>query len=908
MLLGRSTECAILDEGLESARSGHSAVLVLTGEPGIGKTALLNYVADRAVGCRVLRATGVESEMELAFAALHQLCVPLLDGLDHLPPPQHLALATAFGLTTGAAPDRFLVGVAVLSLLSDAAGAAGALVCLIDDAQWLDRSSAQVIAFVARRLQADSMLLVLAERDSLLRSEFETLPSQPVVGLSDRDARELLGSALAGPMDVNVREQILAETRGNPLALLELTRGMSLPGEAGEFGLPSQARLPSRIEMSFRHQVDQLPTATRQLLLVAAADPTGEPALLWRAAALLGIPREAVGPAEENGLLAIGGRVAFRHPLLRSAIYRAGTGDERRNAHRALAEATDSDPDRRAWHRAQATLEPDEEIADELERSATRAQSRGGFAATAAFLRRAAELTPTPDRRSQRALEAAAAAEVAGMPDDALALLASAEAGPLGAFELARVQRLRGQIARDQDHNEEAAARLLDAARRLDAVNPDLAREVYLDALRAASAGPHSQRELKSVAEVARHAPRPSGLPRALDLLLDGLVARYTDGYAASAPYFKQALVALSEEDGRSGHDVRWPWGGPRFAAELFDEESWHFLANRGVEFARDAGALGVLPLALHFASTLCTFEGRLDTADELLDESDTIADATGNARVTFGRYFSVGCRGSEARARALLDQGVATGEGLVAGFAHHARALLLNGLGRYQTAFESAQMAAALDDLPVTTWALPELIEAGARCGQVEVAQAALQTLRERTRAAGTNWALGVEARSRALLSSDGDAEDLYREGVERLAQSRMALECARARLQYGEWLRRQNRRVDARAQLRTAYDMYVAMGAEAFAARAARELSAAGETLRGRSVERGNELTVQEALVARLAADGRTNPEIGAQLFISPRTVEWHLRKVFTKTGVSSRRQLATALPAVRRRIGNA
>jgi DNA-binding CsgD family transcriptional regulator len=908
MLVDRSSECATLDRALVSARDGQSAVLVLSGEPGIGKTALLDYVAERALDCRVLRSTGVESEMEFAFAGLHQLCGPLLDELERLPPPQHLALATAFGMSAGPAPDRFLVGLAVLSLLSDAAHDAGALVCLVDDAQWLDHSSAQVLAFVARRLHADSVLLVLAERTSTARSEFETLPLQPMVGLPESDARELLGSVVSGPMDVHVRNQILAETRGNPLALLELTRELSQPGRADAFGLPSDARLPNRIETSFRLRVEQLPAPTRQLLLVAAAEPTGDPALLWRAAALLGIAPDAVDPAEQDGLLVIGECVAFRHPLLRSAIYRSAPFGERRLVHSALAEATQGDPDRRAWHRAHATLEPDEAVAAELETSATRAQARGGLAATAAFLRRAAELTPAPDRKSRRTLEAAVAAQVAGMPERALALLATAEAGPLGVFELARAQRLRGQIARDQGRTDEAAPLLLDAAQRLDTLDPDLAREIYLDALRAASAGARSAEEVQAVAAVARRAPRPTGVPRSIDLLLDGLAARYTDGYAASASPLQQALTTLREEDGRPGQDIRWPWVGPRVAAELFDDESWHMLATRGLEFARDAGALGVLPLALHFASTLYSFEGQLDKADELLDESDTISHATDNARVTFGRYLSAGCRGNEARATPLLDEGVATSEGLVAGFAHHARAVLFNGLGRYELALESASKAVTPDEVPVAGWALPELVEAAARCGQTEVAESALQTLSERTRVAGTDWALGVEARSRALLSSDDKAEELYREGIERLGRCRMALESARATLHYGEWLRRENRRVDARAQLRAAFDMYTAMGVESFAARAAHELSAAGETIRERSVEQGNQLTVQEAQIARLAAEGRTNHEIGAQLFISPRTVEWHLRKVFMKVGVSSRRQLAAAVPSSLRRLSDA
>ncbi len=592
---------------------------MLRGEPGIGKTAVLGYAAERAAGFRVVRAAGVESEMELPFAGLHQLCGPMLGGLARLPPPQRDALGTAFGLSSGTQPDRFLVGLAVLSLLSDAAEERP-LLCLIDDAQWLDRSSAQVLAFVARRLQAESVVLLFAEREPGELDELAGLPDLPLRGLPDDSARELLASAIGGPIDDRVRDRILAEARGNPLALIELPHELSPATLAGGFGLPGGRPVPGRIEASFRRRVQQLPAATQRLLLVAAAEPTGEPALLWRAVAMLGIPAGAVGPAEADGLLDFGAQVTFRHSLLRSAIYRAADAEERRSVHLALALATDAetDPDRRAWHRAHATLAPEEDVAQELERSAGRAQARGGLAAAAAFLERAAALTPDRGRRARRALDAARYKQLAGAPHEAFTLLATAAAGPLGDFDRAMLQRLHGQIALDTRRGGDAVPLLLDAARRLEPLDPALARETYLEALRAASIAGRPG-GARAAAEAACRAPSPDGAPRAIGLLLEGLAVRFTAGYAASAPALKRALSAVRDEGERPGQDVRWPWSGRRVAPDLFDDDTWYALAIRGVQIARDAGALAVLPLALHNLATMRVYEGNREAAAALL-------------------------------------------------------------------------------------------------------------------------------------------------------------------------------------------------------------------------------------------------------------------------------------------------
>src|SRR6201995_4538939 len=485
MLHGRRDECVVLDRLLDGARAGRSSALVLEGGAGVGKTALLDYVIGSASDLRVLRAVGVESEMELAFAALHQLCAPVLDRLDRLPVPQRDALLTTFGLRAGAVPDRFLLGLAVLSLLSEVADERP-LVCVVDDAQWLDRASAQCVAFVARRLLAESVVMLFAAREQ--SDLFAGLPKLGLEGLRGADARSLLVSVIPGRLDDGVAHQLLAETRGNPLALLELPRGLTAAQLAGGFGLPGALSLSGRIEQTYRGRLEALSGQSQQLLLVAAAEAVGDQGLLWRAAERLGITGAALEPAEAAGLIEIDERGGFGHPLVRSAIYRWATPEQRRRVHWALAEATDAqvDPDRRAWHLAEAAGAPDEGVATELERAAGRAQARGGLAAAAAFLERASGLTPQPARRAQRALAAAQTKFEAGALDDALALLATADVGQLEAIQRARVNLLRGQIAFAAQRGGDAPRLLLEAARGLEAVEPDRAHTTYLEAPAAA--------------------------------------------------------------------------------------------------------------------------------------------------------------------------------------------------------------------------------------------------------------------------------------------------------------------------------------------------------------------------------------------------------------------------------------
>jgi DNA-binding CsgD family transcriptional regulator len=878
--------------------------LVLRGEPGIGKSALLNYAAERAQDCRVLRAIGAEWEKELPFAGLHQLVSGLLEGRERLPAPQRDAMATAFGLSSGVQPDRFLVGLAVLSLLSDAAEE-HPVICLVDDVQWLDRSSAQVLAFVARRLEAESVVLLFAERDSSGLEELAGLPELRLRGLPDASARELLASVVAARLDERVRARIVAETRGNPLALLELPRESSADGSAGGFGLPGDESLPGRIEASFGRRVQQLPDETRRLLLLAAADPTGEFALLVRACAEIGVSIDELSPAEADGLLELGVQVAFRHPLLRSAIYRSATPAERRAAHQALAAATDPefDPDRRAWHRAHAIVHADEDVAHELEQSAERARARGGLAAAAAFLERSAALTPDPGRRARRALEAAASTHLAGGSQEALRMLARAAAGPLDPLDRARLKLLQGEIV-DLGRTPDALPLLLDAARQLELLDAPLSRDAYLAALRTASAAGRAGPGMREVAHAALKASHGPDEPRAVDRLVYGLAVRFTDGYAASAPALKLALTALRDEGERDGVSVRWPWLARRVAPDLFADDVWHYFATRSVQLAREHGALGMLPTALHHLAHLRCLEGDLGEAGALLDEADVIANATGTEPLHIGRLSLAGYRGIEVKAVGLFDAAERTanargGEGIVLTFSEHARAVLYNGLGRYEAALMPAQSAGERDELLAPVWSLPELVEAATRCGHSDVANAAMKSLSERTRAAGTELALGIEARSKALLGDGEMAEQLYQEAIEHLGRTRLAFELARAHLLYGEWLRRERRRIDARDQLRRARDTFTSMGAEAFAARAARELLATGETARKRTDETRDELTAQETQIAQFARDGLSNSEIGARLFISPRTVEYHLHKVFTKLGISTRAHLDRVLP---------
>ncbi len=897
-----------------AVRAGQSQVLVVRGDPGVGKTALLDELAGQAQGCQVARTAGVQSEMEFAFAGLHQLLTPMLGRLGQLAVPQREALQTVFGISAGPPPDRFLVALAVLSLLSEVA-AEQPLVCLIDDEQWLDQASVQTLGLAARRLAAEPVGLVFAVR--VPGEELAGLPELAVEGLVDGHARALLESALVGPLDARVRNQIVAEAGGNPLALLELPRGMTPAELAGGFGLPGAlpgaGSLTGRIEDSFQRRLEALPAETRRLLLLAAADPSGDPSLVWRAAGRLGLPvREAAAPAAEAGLADLGARARFRHPLVRAVVYQSASLAQRREVHRVLAESIDqaADPDRRAWHRAQAADGPDEEIAAELERSAGRAQARGGLAAAAAFLERSALLTVNPARRGERTVAAAQAHLQAGAFDKALGLLVLAEAGPLDELQGARVDLLRAQIAFASGLGDDAPPLLLKAARRLEPLDLDLARETYLSAWGAAvfAGSLASAGDLLEVSRAAWALPAPARPPRSIDLLLDALALVITSGRSAAAPLLWQAAAALASAEAPVEERLRWGGLAPVPSLYLWDVESWLAITVASAQLSRDVGALDHLPIDLAGQAACVAWCGDFPGAAALVAESRLVSEATGTRIAPFAAMLLAALRGRDAEAEPLIEatiaEATAGGQGAAVTWARWVTAILRNGRGRYAEATAAAEQASR--DTPeayVSMWALPELIEAAARTGDTQRAARALDELIETTRPGGTDWGLGIEARCRALVSAGQAADALYREAIDLLGRTRLRPELARAHLLYGEWLRRENRRTDAREQLRTAHGMLDEIGMEAFAERARRELLATGETARKRSrqaaAEPSQELTPQEAQVARLARDGLSNAEIGARLFISAHTAQYHLSKVFAKLGITSRGQLHRALP---------
>lgn len=900
-LVGRQRERAVLERLLDSGRSGDGSVLVVYGEPGVGKTALLEYAVEAAEGFRVVRTAGVEGEMELAYAALQQLCSPILEFSERLPDPQRDALGVGFGLSAGQAPSPFLVGLAVLGLVSVAAEEQP-LLCVVDDAQWLDDASAKALGFVARRLLAERIALAFATRDiGAGMARFAELRVDP---LGRRDARALLGSVVAARLDESVFERIIAETGGNPLALLELPRGLTPAQLASGFGLLATLPLSTGIEESFTRRLVHLQRDARRLLLLAAAEPLGDPALLWRAARQLGISETAAHTLEQEGLLTLDGSVTFRHPLVRSAVYGSADPNDRREVHRALADATDpqTDADRRAWHRAQATSAPDEQVASKLEKSAARAQSRGGFAAAAAFLERSSELTVKPAARASRALVAAEAKRQAGALDDALALAAIAARGPLDDSQRAQLDVLRARVAFGFDRGSDAPSLLLQAAQRLEPIDASQARDTYLDAITAALFAGRLAKEtnVREVAKLALAAPRPERTARAVDDLLDGLALLITKGATTGTPILQRTVNAFCRNDVTDEERVRWSWLAAQAAAFIWDYDGWDLLTARQVELARDAGALTVLPVALSIRAGVHLFAGELNIAASLVDRSEALADATDARTDRYAAVLLAALRGRELDAQELLDanakESASRGEGLGVSVTRWAAATLYNGLARYNDAFSAAEdVLEDPDDLSFGPFATVELVEAASRTGRSDTSMAALGRLEATTSASHKPWGEAIAARSRALLSEEDAAENRYRDAIEVLTDTPLRLDLARTHLVYGEWLRRVRRNVEAREQLRLAHSLFSDFGMEGFAGRARIELRATGEHARVRSVETSNQLTPQEAQISQQVAEGATNVEIAAKLFISPSTVEYHLHKVFRKLGVESRTQLA-------------
>ncbi|KOG75888.1 AAA family ATPase [Streptomyces flaveolus] len=912
-LVGRHRECAALDDLLAGLREGGSRVLVVRGEAGIGKSVLLKYVAAQASRVRVAWAHGIEADMELPYASLHQLCAPFLDELDELPEPQRDALRVAFGMAAGDPPDRFLVGLAVLTLLTRASESRPVLV-LVDDAQWLDQVSLQTLEFVSRRLLAEAVAMAFAVRDPEGQEALNGLPALRIGGLDAVAAGELLETAVGGRLEKRVRDRFAAEMRGNPLALLEFSRGRSAAELA--YGLDSstfrsvQGPVANRVERDFAGRLGSLPAATRTLLLIAAAEPVGDARLLVRAAASLGItPNPA--PAKAAGLIEFGESVRFRHPLVRSAVYHGADPEERRAVHRALAEATDPvlDPDRRAWHAAQAADGPDEEVAAGLEQAADRARQRGGIAAEAVLLERAAEVTPDPWQRGRRALAAAEAHFSAAAPDRATELATVAELCPLSALDRARLARLRARILFARSRSDEAAPLLLEAAAQFTAAGSPLARETYLEAISATifAGRVHGPTGARAAAIAARGSGAPSSGSKAADLLLDGVAALLADGCEAGVPALYGALDLLAHEElGTREATVRWlllaPVALESFIHYAWDLHAWDTLSSRAVRLARDIGALGVLQPALIYAGGVHIHYGDFAEAARMIDEADALAAATGHAPHKYATLVLAAWRGEADVAAGIIEEArqraEQRGEVSLLGAMGYIQGVLFNGLARYEEALEAARTAIEHDGFNFTGLSLVEYIEAATRCGELDQARASLARLLELTRAADSGWARGASARSQALLTDGDEADRLYRTAIEEFGRGGVAVEVARTHLLYGEWLRRGHRRSLAREHLRTAHQMFDKMPAHAFAERARRELLATGEHVRVRESTPTSALTPQESQVAALAADGMTNAKIGAELFISPHTVEWHLRKVYTKLGINSRRALPGAL----------
>jgi DNA-binding CsgD family transcriptional regulator len=892
-VLDRRTERAAIDRVLGAVRGGFSGTLVLRGGHGTGKTTLLEYAVDSARDLRISSVVGVESEINLEFGALHQLLVPFMSLLTTLPVPQRDAMKIAFGLEEGPPPDLFLVALAALTLLSRAAEEQP-LLCVIDDGHWLDVESAHVLGFVARRLYADRVGFIAAVGEPGAQQVFEQLPTITVGGLPDAEARELLGLVADGPLDAQVAERILSDTHNNPLALVELGTEYTAAQLSGRASLPEPLPLGQRLRDRFLGQVRSLPSEAQTFVLLAAADVTGERSRLWRAAAQADIDADAAAAETDTaGVLEFSGdSVRFRHPLMRSAVYHGTIDGDRRRAHAALSEAgtSDADRDRRAWHRAAATIIPDEELASELQDAAERARARGGYASAAALLRRSAELTPGDGRRAERKVTLAEAELRAGHAERARELVDAAL--PRLTDDVARglAKQLNGEIRFAQGSAAEAAVMLADAARAL-APDENMARDTILEALQAAIwAGPTETRKIASLAP--DFPPVSSASPSVCDLLLEGYSARFTVGYHASIGPLRAAVTALRADDLDPVVGLRWFALGAAAAGSLWDEQAVLDLSDRWARTARTLGALTILPVALAFQAIGGWLTGRFGDAEARLAEMRELQ-ANGLLLAYRGHI-------TEARAAGVtqIHESTARGQRGPADIGRYIVAVADLFGADYEAATSTA--LAVIEDDPAFTAeaALPELIEAATRAGNREVAATAYKTLSERALAAGTPWALGLRARCEALLDEGEYAEDAYLESLSQLTRSRVTVDLARTHLLYGQWLRRAKRRRDARTELRTAQDMFAAMGADRFAEQAATELRATGERARARRPETIFDLTPQEARVAGLAADGASNNEIAAQLFISPSTVDYHLRKVFRKLNVTSRTQLARSL----------
>ncbi|MCV7168237.1 helix-turn-helix transcriptional regulator [Mycobacterium stomatepiae] len=905
-LIGRRREQAAVAKLVANARAGHGGALVVSGEAGIGKTALLDDIVARSGDIRIIRISGAESELELAFGSLQQLCAPLHQFMERLSEPQHNALRVALGIRGGDPPDALLVGLALLGLLGEAAGDQTTM-CIIDDAQWLDSASLHMLTIAARRIVADPVAMIFATRDTSTVRELAGLPELTLRGLGAADARALLAATLPGRLDEQVLANIISEATGNPLALLEIPKALSQNELAGGYGIAQAAPPASVVERSFLRQIRGIPAPTRTLLVLAACEPTGRSDWLWAAAAKLGVAPDAVTPAQAAELVNDHNGIRFRHPLIRTAIYRSASLAERRRAHGALAEVIteESSADHRAWHHAHAAAGPDADVADALELSAERARARGGIAASAAFIERAAHLSVDVDLRARRALSAAQAKLEAGSIEAADHLLAVATDSSDDESIGATAELLRARLTFATRRGNDAPPLLLAAAQRLSKTNAPLSRETFLEALTAAAlvgrfaSDPHNT--ASRIAQVAhRDAPPEPHSPHAIDDLLSGLILRLRDGHAAAAPRLRSAVTKFLQEDAAGTAEPRWHEIAYMVCLDLFDQDSYNHLVSRQTRALRATGALSVMPPALVTEAGMSVTAGKFVRAEMLLGEAATIVTATTGGAMpdTPIHCYLAAYRGQEDQCREHVEHKLReaqdVGQGFESATALYALAILHIGLGQFQDALTAASRGVDYDELGICGYLLAELVEAASRCGDSTAAREALARLTARTDASPTGTAKGIGARSAALVCTDDDADALYREALAQLQRSPAVVYLARTHLVYGEWLRRVKRRSEARTQLRTAYDLFTHMGADGFARRARRELTATGEKVITHTPRAATGLTTQETQIAALVRDGYTNAEIAGQLFLSPRTVEWHLGHIFTKLGVASRRSL--------------
>jgi DNA-binding CsgD family transcriptional regulator len=894
-------------------------VLVLRGPAGIGKTSLLDAAVANATDFASSCVAGVESEIALGFAAVHQLLLPFLDRVGDLPEPQRHALESVFGLADHGPPDPLLVFLAVLTLL-DSAATDQPLLLVIDDAHWLDDESARVLAFVARRLHADPivMLVALREPETRATNPFDVLPQLEIPGLADAGSRALLEDAAGGRIDPDVADRLFAATQGNPLALSEFVAGLDPQQLEGNAPLPEPLPVRRMLQDQYASRTRELPSAARSLLLLASAERFGDPALLHRAANALGVSwHEGVASIEAAGLATFTPAASFRHPLVRSAVYHSATPSECRRVHQALADALvgDEDVDRRNWHLSAAAAAPDEDIAATLECSAARVFQRGGTQAAAEFFMRAADLTPDPARKIDRLLAAVRMRSAEGGGTRAQALLDGVMARVRDGRQRAEAEWTQGLIWLGAGRARDALRVLARAVSSIEHYDDGMPLHALITAENAVLYGESlSERSLAhTISRTALHLLSQASTLQPAEDLVRGIAIRLTDGHVAAAPVIRAALVGLREraenDDGARlmpdahEHGAMLHLLAVNAACAVLDDVALDLATRSWVEFGRRTRTLTTLPIALDLRSVCDVFAGRFRAAESAILEADDILSFTG-ARALIGesgvgRLFLEAYRGDEPAARAIAqrrsEDARERGNGVDLDQSHLALAVLGVGMGRYAEALDHCREIEAHDSVAISMLGFPLLIEAAERCDDLATANAAHDRFSECAAASATEWALGLVASTRALLAADEAAEAHYAEALERLAATSAAVDLARVQLLYGEWLRRARRRRDARVPLRTALDFFQRIGAGAFAERTRRELAATGEHSRPRSDATRDMLTAQEAQIAHLVAEGMTNPQIAAQIYISKSTVEYHLRKIYRKLGVTTRTQLA-------------